>query len=135
MPNALISLAPFSALLAFLYLLLTVHVIRHRNRLKLALGTTADDGLQRAVRAHGNFAEFAPFALLLIALLALLGASAPTITALGLALVIGRVSHAYSIIVAEPATMRWRIIGMLLTFGVLAISAVLLLWHWCASMG
>ena len=61
--------ALYAALLAVMYVVLTVRVILVRVALKASLGDGGGDTrLLRAVRAHGNFAEFVPFAVVLIAL-------------------------------------------------------------------
>jgi uncharacterized membrane protein YecN with MAPEG domain len=45
---------------------------------------------------------------------------------------IGRVSHAYGMLVGEPehGRMFFRQFGMMITFGVIGISSVLLLGYW-----
>lgn len=132
MLSHVIHLAPFAALLAFMYVGLAAHVIRYRYRHRLALGIADDDAMLRAVRAHANFHEYAPFGLLMVTLVTLVGGSSVLVVVLGATLVIGRVAHAYSILVAEPRTQthRWRMLGMLCSFLVLLVSAVFLLWQW-----
>lgn len=132
MLSSLIHLAPFAALLAFISVGLTLLVVRMRHRHKLALGINNDEAMTRAVRAHGNFHEHAPFTLLLVALVALLGGASLLVTVLGALLVIGRISHAYSILIAEPrhATFRWRMFGMMCGISVLLVSGIFLLWQW-----
>ena len=59
----------YAALLALLYLALSGLVIRQRLRHGVPIGLGEAEGLLRASRAHGNFAEYVPFALVLILLL------------------------------------------------------------------
>ena len=123
-------LAPYAAVLGILYLLLSIRVIRQRGSSKVSLGHGKSDGLLRAARAHGNFAEYVPFALLLIWLTELAGFSHSLVSTLCLLLVAGRVMHVYGILIAEKSdNMRYRIGGMMLTFTVLGLSALLLLFH------
>ena len=80
----------------------------------------------RAMRVHGNFAEYAPLALLLIALVESNGAGANWVHALGTALVVGRLSHAFG--VSKPnEDFRFRVLGMSLTFFTLVGAALTLL--------
>ena len=124
-------LAPATGILVLFYLWMSLRIIRLRQRHKLPFGQNGDDTLQRAVRAHGNFAEYAPLGLLLWTF-TFLRVGIPVINGLTLMLFVGRLSHAYSLLVEEPRTgrFRYRIAGMLLTFGMLALSALLLLVAW-----
>ena len=132
MLSGLIHLAPFAALLGLLCVGLSVNVVRFRWKHRLLLGVHEDKDMVRAVRAHGNFTEYAPLGLLLLALVALVGGSGPLVTVLGALLTIGRLSHAYSILVAESRykTFRWRSVGMIGTFGAILAAAIFLLWQW-----
>lgn len=94
---ALKVIAPYAAVLAVFYIVLTLRVIKQRYRAKASLGDGGDEMLQRAIRVHGNFAEFVPFALLLIAMAEINGAPFWAIHALGSLLVLARLSHAYGI--------------------------------------
>lgn len=130
--SSLIHLAPFAALLALIYLFLSASVVRMRFRYRIALGVHAADEMQRAVRAHANFGEYVPFTLLLLALVALLGGGAPLLMVLGGLLVLARLSHAYSLLVAEPRTgrFRWRSAGMIANLLIILVCALFLLWQW-----
>ena len=61
-------IAIYAAPLAFLYIALAINVIRLRFKHRVSLGAGEVPKLERAIRAHGNFAEYVPFALLLIGL-------------------------------------------------------------------
>jgi len=119
--------AIYAALLALLFLALAFLVIRQRYRTQVSLGTGNDPGLERAARVHANFAEYAPFALLLVLLAELLGAAWWWLHPLGLALVAGRALHA-SGVSQTPENLRFRQIGMMLTFTVIAAGAVTVGW-------
>ena len=115
--------AYYAAVLAVMFVTLTIRVIQARYRAKASLGDGGDEGLTRAIRVHGNFAEFVPFALLLIALAEINGSPVWSIHVLGAVLVLARLSHAYGITTGMKA-MKFRQIGMLGTFIVLLGAAL-----------
>lgn len=109
--------------LCVLYFTLSYRVIGIRKRLRVALGDGGDSALQRAIRAHGNFAEYVPLALIVIALAEINGATPWLVHLLGLALLVGRCSHAWG--VSQTAeNFRFRVFGMLSTFAVMVGGAV-----------
>lgn len=120
--------ALYAGLLAFGFVWLSTRVIKARRANRVALGTGGQRMLERAMRAHGNFAEYVPFALLVLALLELNGLAAWVLHGLGLMLVAGRAVHARGI-AREPETFRDRVIGMGLTFTMLGLGGLLLLWQ------
>jgi len=113
----------WAALLTFLYLWLAARVIRARYRTKTALGSGGDPGLERAIRAHANFAEYVPLALILIACIELQGGWFWLVHLLGATLLAGRTLHAIGIS-REHEILAWRRNGMILTFTTLASAAV-----------
>jgi len=116
----------YAALLAFVFIALSVHVIRFRRSLKIAIGSNGDAAMERAVRVHANFAEYAPLALLLLAFAEMQGAYGPLIHGLAGALLIGRCAHAWGL-AQEQEDLRLRVTGMILTFAVIGSAAGLLL--------
>jgi uncharacterized membrane protein YecN with MAPEG domain len=114
----------FAGILAFLYLGLAFHVIIRRYRLKLLVGDGGDADMTNRIRAHANFAEWVPFALLLMGLDEINGMSQHKLIFLGTALVLGRISHALSMLKFEPRIFYFRSIGMVTTFTVIIILAV-----------
>ena len=115
----------YAALLAGLFILLSIRVIGARRRYHVALGMQ-HRMVERAARAQGNCAEYLPIALILLGLLEGMGLPAWALHALGTTVVAGRVAHAWGIS-QEPEVMRWRVAGMALTFAVLGVSAAALL--------
>jgi uncharacterized protein len=111
-----------AAVLTVAYIRLAFNVIGLRRSNKVSLGTGGVDALERAIRAHGNFAEYVPLGLVLM--LALEWNKAPTllVAALGALLVAGRLIHAKGI--QETGTFKNRILGMKLTFGSLGLLAL-----------
>ena len=119
-----LQIVPFYAgLLGLLFVALGVRVIRLRQSEQVALGDGGHESLQRAMRVHANFAEYVPLALILLALAELTGAASLALHGLGLALLGGRVLHAYG--VSQPGEdYRFRVAGMGLTFVALISGAL-----------
>lgn len=113
----------YAALIAILFIALSVNVIKARRHGKISVGDGGDKIMLKAMRTQANCAEYAPFALLLIAMVELQGAGALLLNLLGLALLAGRVLHAYGF-GRKPQIVILRQIGMLLTFAAILIAAV-----------
>jgi len=124
----------YAALLALLYLVLTFRTIVLRGRFRVALGDGGNQALQRAIRAHANFAEYAPLAIVLLVLVEGSGAHTLTVHALGATLLLGRLLHALGVSrLREPLPLRMA--GMVLTTGCLFISSAYLLVYYLRSVG
>jgi uncharacterized membrane protein YecN with MAPEG domain len=117
--------ALYAGLLGLYFVWLATRVIKMRRIYRVALGT-GHRLVERAVRAHGNFAEYVPFALLMLALCELNGLPDWALHVLGTVLLAGRVLHAHGI-AQEPENFRWRVLGMSLTFTVMGVAAAALL--------
>lgn len=116
----------FAACCALMQCVLTVLVIRRRLKAGVYFLDGGDDPLLRRIRAHGNFSETAPMALLLMALLEFSGLGRVWLIVFGVALLLGRVIHATSLLTNHAA---WsRSLGMALTIGVISIEAICGLW-------
>lgn len=130
MPLQLKIIPLYAALLALLFIALSVRTLRLRRHLKIAVGDAGNTQMLRAMRAHANFAEYVPMCLLLLALVELHGGrNAWVLHGLGLALLVGRISHAWGVS-QEHENYRFRVYGMVLTFVTLAACAVFLLGTW-----
>ncbi len=114
----------YAALLALLFLLLSARVIAQRREARVEIGHGESHQLLRRMRVHANFAEYVPFALLLIALAESLKAPSLFLHLLGLALLAGRLIHAYGLS-QTPHIVRLRVLGMTLTLSVIGIAAAL----------
>ena len=117
----------YAALLALWYLKLSVGVIRIRHRERIALQDGGRDDLNRAIRAHGNFAEYVPLLMLLLLCLEMQHGHWLLVNLLGLMVLAGRVLHARGLLYDEPVngSFKSRMAGMILTFtslGVLALA-------------
>lgn len=108
----------FAGLLTLLYIFLTVNVIRARRKVRVAVGATHEHPeLLRATRAHANFAEYVPLFLILLFLQENYASNLWASYLLGALFCAGRLSHSYSILVAEPrALMAGSKVGYMLRF-------------------
>lgn len=111
----------YAGLFALMLIALSLRVIRLRRARQVGVGDGGDEDLARRVRAQGNFTEYVPIALVLLLLLELGGAAPWLLHGLGLALLVGRIVHAWSL---GARSGRGRVVGMSLTFAVLAVAAV-----------
>ncbi|EEE37728.1 membrane protein [Rhodobacteraceae bacterium KLH11] len=120
----MLSVTPiYAALLALLYVVLSVRVILQRRQDKISYGDGGSSDMLKAIRTHSNFVEYAPFALLLIAMAELQGAGHLILNLLGLGLLSGRLLHAYGF-GRTPQIVVLRQLGMVLTFGTLLVAAL-----------
>jgi uncharacterized protein len=117
--------ALYAGLLTALYLALTWRVIVVRRGRRVDMGDGGDRLLLRYLRGHGNFAEYAPLGLLLL-VLEQGGWPVWLLHGLGLALLAGRLAHAWSFSAAE-LRLPTRTAGMALTLSMLAAAALLCL--------
>lgn len=115
----------YAALLGLIFVALSIRTIGLRRRHRVGIGDGKNIQLQRATRVHANFAEYVPLALLLVYFVETGGAASLRIHILCIALLCGRLLHAYG--VSQPReNYRYRTAGMVLTFSVI-ISACLFL--------
>jgi hypothetical protein len=119
-------LAPYAALLAVLFVALSWRTITLRRRYRVAVGDGGHAELLRAMRVHANFAEYVPLALVLIALVEIGGSPAWLVHLLGTVLLLARCAHAWGVSHAKE-DFRFRVGGMMTTFGVLGVAAAELL--------
>jgi uncharacterized membrane protein YecN with MAPEG domain len=116
----------YAALLGILFVALSLRTLRLRRSLRIAVGDAGNPAMLRAMRVHSNFAEYVPIALLLIYLGEAQGANRLLVHALGLALLVGRVVHAYGVSQAKE-DYRFRVTGMALTFATIVTASAYLL--------
>jgi uncharacterized protein len=115
--------ALYASLLVPLFILLASRVIRARRGAHIAVGDGGDATLMRCMRVHANFAEYVPLALLLMALAESLGTNVWLLHGLGIALLVGRVVHAFGMSRAEEK-FALRVAGVVATFSMLATAAL-----------
>jgi uncharacterized protein len=105
---------------------LSLRTVVLRRKLRIALGDGGHDALQRAMRAHANFAEYVPLSLLCIYFCELHAAPGWMLHALGTTLVLARLLHAYGIS-SHQVKFPFRPAGLALTLTVLLIANAYLL--------
>jgi len=112
----------YAALLAILFLVLSVRVITLRQESRVEFEHGGDLELRRRIRAHANFAEYVPLTLVLMGLAESMSPPDIVVHLCGLLLLGGRLLHAYGIS-RTPPVMRYRVYGMVLTMAALGIAA------------
>ena len=119
--------ASYAAVLALVFVGLSVRTIRLRRQAQVAIGDGGDKRLARAARVHANFAEYVPLALLLIHFVEEGGAPTLAVHALCTLLLGGRLLHAWG--VSQPReNFRFRVAGMAMTFAAIVLAALGLLY-------
>ena len=108
--------AVFAAVTAVLLLFLSAQVSRFRLKYRQGLGVNDDREFEVAVRAQGNLVEYAPLGLLLMAIGELNGVHAQWIYWVGMALVGGRILHAFGMFNGHGGPHKARLLGILLTW-------------------
>lgn len=116
----------YAAILALVFVFLSVRTLRLRQKKRIIIGSQDDQQLARAIRAHSNFAEYTPIALILIYMLEAQTQSTVLIHILGLALIAGRLIHAFGISQITE-NIRFRVAGMALTFACIISASIRLL--------
>jgi len=104
----------YAALLTLFYIILSFNVIRNRWRYKQSLGAGKEAQLEKSIRAHGNFSEYVPLVIIMMSFLEHGKESALSLHFFGIALIVGRLSHAIGIGIQAPNSLR--ILGMVATF-------------------
>ena len=93
----------YAALLAVLFLYLSVRVIGWRRDRRVEFGHGEDFELLRRMRVHANFAEYVPFAIVLMALAESMEPPDLLVHVAGVVLVVGRLIHAYGVPSPRPS--------------------------------
>jgi uncharacterized membrane protein YecN with MAPEG domain len=117
----------FAAVIGILLLVLSAVVVKYRIKYGKDIGTTEDLDFKAAVRAHGNLMEYAPLTLLMLGIAELNGVSSGFIYWVGMAFVLGRILHAWGMFQGQGGPHKARMVGILLTWATILITAVLLL--------
>ena len=125
-PGALAFSATYVAALIVLGIVLTFRVVMVRRAARISLGDGANPALLRRIRAHGNFAEQVPLVLAVLVVLPLLGAREWMVHLVGASALTGRILHAIAVSKGDHA-LKFRVLGMVLTFTAQALGALLLL--------
>ncbi|MCA3338190.1 MAG: MAPEG family protein [Roseomonas sp.] len=113
--------------LTLIFLWLSFRVIRYRRAERIPLGSGGNAALERALRAHANFAEYVPFATLMLVLAEWGGTWPWLLHALGALLVAARLSHGMGLM-QDPEDYRFRVFGMMGTTATIGIAALAAFW-------
>lgn len=118
----------FAALLALLYLALSVWVVAGRVSTETLHGSGGDPLLKR-IRSHANFQEYVPLTLILVGLLEARGASHALVETLLAVLLVARILHPIGMFAPpnSPRQFACRGGGIIASLAVLAIAAISLL--------
>jgi uncharacterized membrane protein YecN with MAPEG domain len=111
-----------------LLLVLSLLVVRQRQRHKVALGDGGVPELAQAIRAFGNATEYVPAALIGLAVLALVEAPPLAVHLTGVLLFAGRLLHAFGLSRSGGASFA-RSIGVTLTWLAYVFASVALLFY------
>lgn len=119
-----------ASLLAILFLIISLKIIKLRKHYKISLGASGHDDLELVIRAHGNFAEYTPITLILMLCAEANKANSILLFIIALFFILGRMMHAYAFIFNKQH-FKFRVRGMLLTFypliALAALNIILLL--------
>lgn len=116
----------YAAILGLLFIFLSIRVIKTRRKERVAIGDGGNPRMQRVIAVHNNFAQYVPLALLLLAFLEMQQGPTMLIQILCVALLISRLLHAYGVSQMQE-NFRFRVAGVLMTCGVIGLTALLLL--------
>ena len=121
--------AVFPAVVGLLLMVLSGQVVKYRLKYRMGMGVNDDREFEAAVRAHANLVEYAPVGLIMLAIAELNGVASGLIYWTGMALVVGRILHAWGMINGKGGPHKARMIGILLTWLAILVAALLLLWN------
>lgn len=123
----------YAAILAVIYVGLSIRTLRIRRRLRIAIGDAGNETMLRAMRVHSNFAEYVPLSLLLIYFVESSGAHLLFVHMLAASLLVGRVSHAFGVSQVKE-NYTFRVFGMALTFTTLLATSAYLLFVYASKV-
>lgn len=123
----------YAGILGLLLVILSFNVMQNWVRVT-GLGLQTDRGMRRAERVLSSFVEYVPMSLVLLTLIELKGAPSFVLHGLGVALVVGRVMHAYGSNDMIGAGLL-RFLGAQLTFLVLTVTSMACLYFYGLSYG
>lgn len=112
-------IALYGSIAIVMYIFLTINVIKKRRSMRVPVGDGGDRDMLYIIRAQGNFAEHTPMVFVLMLFGVKLGMPIFLLNIVGVAFILGRISHAYSLTCRErkrAADYEFRVVGMLLTF-------------------
>ena len=112
----------------FVLLVLSLLVVRQRQKHKVILGDGGVPELIQAIRAFGNAAEYVPAGMAALAILAIVAAPPLILHITGLMLVAGRVLHGFGLSTSGGSSLP-RSVGVLLTWLAYVFAGVTLIFY------
>ena len=117
-----------AALLGFMYIGLSIGVIKHRITNKVSHGDNNDSDLRKAIRIHANFSEYIPLSLILLFFVEMTAKFDTIVVVLGCVLILSRICHMIGM-KNSKSYLILRQIGTLAIIIVIAITSSLLLFN------
>lgn len=118
-----------AALLALVYVYLSLNVIKYRFRGRISAGDGGNRDLAVAIRIHANFIEYVPFTLILLWFIETVLFESQLVWVLGLLFLVARVLHIFGM--KKPKSfLVLRQIGMVVTLTVMLAAAIRIIWHY-----
>jgi len=122
----------YAAILALIVVILAIRVTLRRRAVRVGIGNGGDAVLAQRIRVHANAAEYVPLALILLLILELNQTQPLLLHVFGCTLIAGRLVHAYGLS-SSAGLSPGRAVGMVLTWAVIALMALLLIWQMLAT--
>ncbi len=116
----------YAAILALIFVALSVRVIKHRFSTQVVLGDGGHHKLSVAIRTHANFTEYIPLALILLMGIEIMSYPSAVVHAFGIVLVLGRLSHSLGLATKNGVGI-FRPIGVIATLAIMIASALMVL--------
>ncbi len=116
----------YAAILSLIFVGLSLRVVAGRFKTKTSFGDGGDADLNVRIRTHSNFAEYIPLALILLMGVETYEYPRLVIHIFGTLLILSRLSHAYGLSKNNGLNPA-RPAGMITTFLVMAVSAIMIL--------
>lgn len=117
----------YAALYAILLVVFILNIARIRLAHRISLGDGGNEQLKRKIRGHANFVETVPMALGLMMIAELSGAPFWSLHGLGMLMLVSRLIH-YRGLTTGKGYGWLRSCGVLMTFAVYILGAVLCAW-------
>lgn len=124
-----LTIALYAAGLGILFTLISIRTMRLRRKLRIRLGDASHPEMLRAIRVHANFAEYVPLCLGLIYLAEVQAAPSWLLHAMGIALTLARLAHAYGVS-QQQEKIIFRVIGTSLTLSTLLTASSYLIFNY-----
>ncbi len=114
----------YAALLALIFIALTIRVIKVRRLQKISIGDGGNIELQRAIASQSNFCQSAPIFLILFIISEIGETNTAILNICGTLFILGRIFHAYGIN-CKKENFYFRISGMIVTLSTIATLSVI----------